>query len=240
MRRPSDYRDEMDRLDPRLVDAALAGRETGEPALDRAAQLVADLRRALLEEPGTQAPRHLAAMAAAAEHEVWGSSTVLSEHRAARPGRRRLAGVALAAVLLLGAGMAWGAVSLPDQASDRAEEAVAAAQERGNGAPEAGQTEGVETEDGTHGEQVGEVAHDDSLEGCEKGQAVSEVAGSNADEGGPKHDPCAKGDEGGQAGGAGQEASAKGKAKAEEAKAKDHGPPEDAGAPGKVKEKEKP
>jgi len=73
MRHPSDYRDEMDRLDPRLVDAALAGRETGEPALDRAAQLVADLRRALLEEPGPEAAGHLAAMAAAARKASWAS-----------------------------------------------------------------------------------------------------------------------------------------------------------------------
>jgi hypothetical protein len=68
---------------------------------------------------------------------------------------------------------------------------------------------------------------------------VSDVASSNAEEKGPKQDPCVKGDEGGGGGGHGQDASAKGKAKAQETKAKDHGPPDDAGKPGKVKEKEK-
>ncbi|MGH2676110.1 MAG: hypothetical protein ACRDKA_11115 [Actinomycetota bacterium] len=226
----------MDRVDPRLVDAALEGRETGEPALDRAAQLVADLRRVLLEEPLPEAAAgHLEAMSAAAGDEARGSTPVLSRRRAAR--RRRLASMPLAAVLVLGAGLAWGAVTLPDQASDVAEEAVAAAQERANGGAE---TEDAETEDegtegATHGQEVSEVAQDDSLQGCEKGMAVSEVASSKGNKQGPKQDPCAKGDQAGGEGQArGQEASAKGKQTAEDAKAKGTGgggPPEDAGSP---------
>ncbi len=239
MRPPIDYHGEMDRVDPRLVDAALEGRETGEPALDRAAQLVADLRRVLLEEPLPEAAAgHLEAMSAAAGDEARGSTPVLSRRRAAR--RRRLASMPLAAVLVLGAGLAWGAVTHPHQASDVAEEAVAAAQERANGGAE---TEDAETEDegtegATHGQEVSEVAQDDSLQGCEKGMAVSDVASSKGNKQGPKQDPCSKGDENGARG---QEASAKGKQTAEDAKAKakgtgggppqDDGPPEEVGPP---------
>jgi hypothetical protein len=205
---PGDYLDEMDRMDPRLIDAALQGRETGEPALDRAALVVADLRRVLLEEPLPEATGTLEAMAAAAGDEARGSTPVLSRHARGR----RLATMPLAAVLVLGAGLAWGAVGLPEQASDTADEAVAAAQQRG--ATEVGSEV---LEDVTHGQEVSAVARDDSLQGCEKGMAVSEVASSKGNKQGPGHDPCAKGAEG-KAGA--EEASAKGKQIAEEAKAK--------------------
>jgi hypothetical protein len=230
-----DYQDEMDRVDPRLIDAALRGRETGEPALDRAALLVADLRRVLLEGSLPEAAGHLEAMAVAARDEARGSTPVLSTRRAAR--RRRLASMPLAAALVLGTGLAWGAGSLPEPASDRAEEAVAAAQERRDG-----ETDGTEVSEGvTHGEEVSAVARDDSLQGCEKGMAVSEVASSKGNRQGPGHDPCAKGQEGKARG---KDASAKGKQTSGDAKAKSKakakaevggGPPEGAGPPENAK-----
>jgi hypothetical protein len=224
-----DYQDEMDRVDPRLIDAALRGRETGEPALDRAALLVADLRRVLLEGSLPEAAGHLEAMAVAARDEARGSTPVLSKGRAAR--RRRLASMPLAAALVLGTGLAWGAGSLPEPASDRAEEAVAAAQERRDGEKDG--TEG--SEGASHGEDVSAIARDDSLQGCEKGMAVSQVAASKGNKQGPGHDPCAKGQES-QA--RGKDASAKGKQTSEEAKAKAEmggGPPEGAGPPENAK-----
>jgi len=224
-----DYQDEMDRVDPRLIEAALRGRETGEPALDRAALLVADLRLVLLEGSLPEAAGHLEAMAVAARDEARGSTSVLSKRRAVR--HRRLASMPLAAALVLGAGLAWGAGTLPEPASDRAEEAVAAAQERRNG-----ETDGTQApEEAGHGEDVSAIARDDSLQGCEKGMAVSELAGSKGNSQGPGHDPCAKGEEGKARG---QEASAKGKQTAEDAKANAQakaeggaGPPEGAGSP---------
>lgn len=206
---PRDYGDEMDRVDPRPIDAALSGRETGEPALDRAARVVADLRRVLLEEPSPEAATgHLEAMVSAASDGARGSTPVLSERRR----RRRFASLPLAAVLLLGAGLAWGAAGLPEQASDTAEDAVAAAQARGGSTPVASPTgDGV-----THGDEVSAVARDDSLQGCEKGRAVSEVAGSKGKAQGPAQDPCARGDEGQSNA---EKASAKGKQRSAEAKA---------------------
>jgi hypothetical protein len=237
----NDYGDEMDRVDPRLIDAALEGRKTGEPALDRAARVVADLRRVLLEEPPSEAAGHLGAMAAAAAEGARGSS-VLSKRRSAR--RRRLSSLPLAAALVLGAGLSWGVMGPPERATETAREAVAEAQDR----KDAGSGEvGTGTEDANHGEEVSAVAKDDSLQGCEKGQAVAAVASSKGNKQGPGHDPCAKGSEA-----AGQGGSAKGKQTAEDAKAaakakqeakaaakadatvEDHGggPPEDAGSPG--------
>jgi hypothetical protein len=226
MRHPGDYRDEMDRLDPRTVDAALEGRETGEPALDRAAKLVADVRHVLLAPPGPETlARHVAAMTAAARSADRGYRPV---RRAGRPRRRGLRGVALAAALVVGAGVA-GAVTLPDQASDPAEEAVAGE----HGGAETGlEPAGEPAEQSAHGQEVADVAHDDSLQACEKGQAVSDVADSKADghrnDDPSKDDPCAKGQ--GGSGGGGEEASAEGKTTAQEAKARDHGPPETPGS----------
>jgi len=228
-----DYQDEMDRVDPRLIEAALRGRETGEPALDRAALLVADLRRVLLEGSLPEAAGHLEAMAVAARDEARGSTSVLSKRRAAR--RRRVASMPLAAALVLGTGLAWGAGSLPEPASDRAEEAVAAAQERRNG-----ETDGTEaSEEAGHGEDVSAIARDDSLQGCEKGMAVSELAGSKGNSQGPGHDPCAKGQEGR---GRSKDASAKGKQTSGDAKDKSKakaevggGPPDGAGPPENAK-----
>jgi hypothetical protein len=239
MGHPSDYGDEMDRVHPRLIDAALQGRETGEPALDRAARVVADLRRVLLEEPPSEAAGHLDAMVTAAADGARGSS-VLSKRRSGR--RRRLSTLPLAAALVLGAGLAWGAVGLPERATETAEEALGAAQERKDAFSKDEEAAGAATEETTHGDEVSAVAKDDSLKGCEKGQAVSAVASSKGNKQGPVHDPCAKGSEA-----AGQDASAKGKQTAEDARAaakakqeakgdatvEDHGggPPEGSGPP---------
>jgi hypothetical protein len=101
------------------------------------------------------------------------------------------------------------------------------------------------TEDANHGGEVSAVAKDDSLQGCEKGQAVAEVASSKGNKQGPGHDPCAKGSEPPGQGAEGKQTAedAKAAAKAkQDAKAaakadstvSDHGggPPEDAGPPG--------
>jgi hypothetical protein len=198
MRSSGDYGDEMDREDPRLIESALSGRQTGEPALDRAARVVADLRRVLLEEPSPEAAsRHLGAMLSTARSR---GSSVLSRRR------RRIASLPLAAVLVLGAGLSWGAVGI----SERPPGEVDGTQ----GAKPVADTLG---QDGAHGEDVSAVAQDDSLQGCEKGQAVSEVASANGSRQGPAVDPCAKGEEGKARV---EQASAKGKQTAEEAKAK--------------------
>jgi hypothetical protein len=227
---PGDYTDEMDRPDSRLIEAALRGRSTGDPALDRAAQLVADVRYALLEDPGPEvAARHLTAMAVAAR--AAGESGAV-QARGRLGGRRRIAGLALAATLILGAGVAT-AITLPDQASDRAEEAVGEASGRGGAESEPVPIETSEAS--AHGQEVSELARDDSLHGCEKGQAVSDLASSNADghrnDDPERNDPCARG--GGSAGGGdrGEEASGHGRTTAQEAKARDHGSSSDPGRP---------
>lgn len=229
MRPPDDYEYEMDRLDPRKVDAALEGRETGDPSLDPTAKLVADVRHVLLAPPGPDIQaRHVAAMAAAARSADRGFRPVRPRKR---PGRRGLRGLALAAVLLLGAGIA-GAVTVPDQASDRAGEAIAGAHGRAEG--QTVQEAGEPAEQSAHGQEVVDVAQDESLQGCEKGQAVSDVASSNADgnrnDDPAKDDPCAEG-QGGSTGGD-EEGPATGQTTSQEATAEDHGPPESPGSQG--------
>jgi hypothetical protein len=229
---PGDYTDDMDRPDSRLIEAALRGRSTGDPALDRAAQLVADVRLALLEDPGPEvAARHLTAMAVAARA---GGESGAVPARGRPGGRRRIAGLALAATLILGAGVAT-AITLPDRASDRAEEAVAEAPGRGGSESEPVPIETSEAS--AHGQEVSELARDDSLPGCEKGQALSDLASSNADghrnDDPERNDPCAMGQGGGSAGGGdrGEEASGHGRTTGQEARAKDHGASSDPGRP---------
>jgi hypothetical protein len=210
---PDDYVSEMDALSSDQVEMVLAGRASGERAETRASALVDDLRRALPEEPSPEvAERHLAAMAAAAEE--------AGLTRSRRPGmrvltRKRIGGLALAATFLLGGGLA-AAVTLPDEADERALEAV-------------GQGPEVAQEASAHGKAVAEVAQDPSLDGCEKGQAVAAVASSKAPEQpqGPEEDPCAQGEheENGEGAGNGEgdEASAFGQQTAEEAQADGRG-----------------
>jgi hypothetical protein len=192
----SDYEDEMDRLDPRSIDAALRGRPTGQPALDRAAQVVAEVRRTLLEEPRPDvATRHLAAMTAAARGLEWGPRQV---HRASPVRlRRRVAGLAVAAAVAIGGVAA--AVTLPDRTDEPERRGGQTERDRRNAGPTEDRT------DPTHGKEVSDTAHDDSLSGCEKGQAVSDVASSKSNGGGEQpQDPCVKGDEGSNAGGQGR------------------------------------
>ncbi len=87
--------------------------------------------------------------------------------------RRRLAGVALAATLVLGAGIAT-AITLPERVAERAKEVVPT-----NVPPE---TPGAQKppDQASHGEAVRTIARDSSLKGCEKGQAVAAVASAKA------------------------------------------------------------
>jgi hypothetical protein len=175
-----DFMDEMDRLSPGDIEAIVSGRQVEDPAAEPLAALVQEMRNELLQEPlPDTADRHLAAMKGAAV-EVEGRSPVTTptSRRQSIPvtNRRRLALVLAAATFVLGVGIAT-AVTLPDQASDRAEEAVSGA-------------------NADHGQAVSEVARDPSLGGCEKGQAVAGVAsGGHGQE--PPNDPCGQGEGGG-------------------------------------------
>jgi hypothetical protein len=227
-----DYVDEMDALSPEEVDAAVSGRVREEPAAARAATLVADLRRALVAEPAPEvARRHLEAMVAAAGGGVGArrlDMPVLTNRR-----KRGIGGLALAATLVLGTGLAAAVTppgqppaTLPDHAADEAREAV-------------GQGSEVSDEASAHGQAVSEVAQDATLEGCQKGLAVAAVASSKAGQSAPElpDAPCGGldededgpgGDDGGDA--RGEEASAFGKATAEQAKAEGRGVGQDTAA----------
>jgi hypothetical protein len=208
-----DYRDEMDALSSEQVEAVLSGRVPQEPVAARAATLVDDLRQALREDPAPEVARtHLTAMLAAAEE-----SGLTRSRRSIMPvlTRRRLGGLALAATLVLGGGLAAALTppELPEQAAEEAHEAV-------------GQGPDVAEEASAHGKAVSELAQDPTLEGCEKGQAVAALASSKADDhrqdDANRTDPCAQADdtEGAQNGdGRGEDASALGQAVAEEARA---------------------
>jgi hypothetical protein len=182
-----DYKDEMDRLSPRDIEAIVSGQDLEEPL----ATLVQDLRRDLLEDPAPDvAARHLAAMNDAARQAEGPSAVSTPPRRRNRMrirGQRRAAALAAAATLVLGAGIA-AAVTLPDEASDRAKEAVSNAN-------------GDSSTNAEHGQAVSETARDPSLQGCEKGQAVAAQASTKADEHrqgqGPQEDPCARGEDGG-------------------------------------------
>lgn len=208
-----DYRDEMDALSSEQVEAVLSGRVPREPAAARAAALVVDLRQALREDPAPEVARtHLAAVLAAAEE-----SGLTRSRRSIMPvlTRRRMGGLALAATLVLGGGLAAALPppELPEQAAQEAHEAV-------------GQGPDVAEDASAHGKAVSELAQDPTLEGCEKGQAVAALASSKAgdhrQDGADRPDPCAREGEvenGQNGGGRGEEASAFGQGVAEEARA---------------------
>jgi hypothetical protein len=189
----SDYPDEMDRLTPEQIEAILEARDVDDPSVGRLSSLMRDLREELLTEiPGEVAERHLAAMAAETEEEP-----ATTRRNAMAPfNRKRTVLLSLAAVLILGMGVAT-AVTLPDQASDRAKDVVGAL-------PIPGPTGSVPPTDpageaNDHGEAVSDVAQDDSVEGCEKGMAVSEVASSKAGDNQPDGpEPCGTGEDGGE------------------------------------------
>lgn len=215
-----DYVDEMDALSPEQIDAVLSGRHP-DPAAARAATLVADLRNTLVEEPSPQvAGRHVEAMIAARVDPGRSRRSeipVLTSRRR----KRGIGGLALAAVLVMGSGLAAAvtppgqpAVTLPDQALDEAREDV-------------GQDAQVADEASAHGQAVTELAQDPTREGCDKGLAVAAVASSRAGEEAPElpDSPCTRaGESRGEAdlrsnGEEGGGASVFGQATAEEAKA---------------------
>jgi hypothetical protein len=173
MRYPVDYMDEMERLSSQEADEILSGADPTTPLGANAAGTVQRLRNELLSQPPAATRQlHLAAMLAAARSGEPGVSLVRS-----RP-RKRAATLALAAALVLGAGIA-GALTLPDQASEVARERVADLQPPGRGQADEGQ-EQLPDDSSAHGKTVSGVAHDDAVEGCEHGRAVSGAASSEA------------------------------------------------------------
>lgn len=197
---PGDHVDEMDDLhdDPRL----------------RA--LLEELRRSLTASPDEQiARRHLTAMRdAAADTEPSGWWARFAERRAVRRNPApafapRWLAAGLAALLGLTGGLAAADV-LPDSAQrvvartvshvgldlpdpdDRGHSADVDAQNDEDDVD--AQNDEVDVEADDHGKTVVSVAQDESLEGCEKGQAVRDEASSKneADEDAPglDHDPC--------------------------------------------------
>jgi hypothetical protein len=201
---PDDYRDEMDALSPEQIESVLDGRSPGEPAAARVAAMVDDLRRALVVEPSPEvAHRHLAEMSAAAG--------LTGSRRSSMRTRRRFGVLALAAALTLGGGLA-AALTLPEQADDRARERVP------EDVPQ-GPPEGVPPDAADHGRLVSETARDDSLSGCEKGLTVAGVASEGQAD--PPPDACAGGEDGATVSGNG--GSSFGRSTADEARADGQG-----------------
>jgi uncharacterized membrane protein YgcG len=199
----------MDDLTDGEVEVVLSGAEPIGASAGRAAAALSEIRRALQTEPDPEvAARHLAAMVAAAgvppesrRAQVAGARSLVTR----RASRRRTAGLALAAALFLGVGIA-AAVTLPDQAPERARTVVPG---------ESNPPEGVLPEASAHGQAVSEVARDPSLTGCEKGMAVSKVASAPAadhrQDGAERPDPCTQAErETPQAGSGGESGSARG------------------------------
>jgi hypothetical protein len=177
MRRPDDYSGEMNRSSSDEIHVA-----------ER-------LRGALVKAPAPEVEAaHLVSMAAAVE--VVAAAAELKERGNDMRSftKKRALVLAAAATLALGAGLA-AAVTLPDQASDRAEEVQAAKPAKTNG------QDGPSVASSAHGQAVSDLARDDSTRGCEQGRAVSDLASSkaadNRNNDGPDHDPCEKDGNGG-------------------------------------------
>jgi hypothetical protein len=180
----------VERLSPEQIEAILSGEETSSTTPLTA--LIEDVRLGLLEHPAAETTaRHVAAMVSAAREVRLGAATIPAARRRSMRlfTRRRLAGVALAATLVLGAGIA-AAITLPQRAADRAREVVPSIVP-----PETPPPEGL-PEQASHGQAVSSVAKDSSLQGCEKGQAVAAIASAKAAEvrNNPAKtvDPCAR------------------------------------------------
>lgn len=181
-----DYRHEVDRLNTEQVEAILAGRDPGGPAAGRALAVLGEIREVLLKElPAGLADRHLAAVAAARR-----GRPARTDRRSSTSRRRRLV-VALAAALAVGAGAAT-ALTLrdrPDQARRPVPDDV-----RPSGIADTGPSVGVpilgddplpetNAREGTrsnHGQEVSDFARGTNLQGCDKGQAVSDRASEKA------------------------------------------------------------
>ncbi|MGH2711422.1 MAG: hypothetical protein ACRDH9_09500 [Actinomycetota bacterium] len=174
MGHPDDYRDEMERLTSQEADNVLSGVPTSAAAARGAVEALERLRGELLVVPEPEvAQRHIAAMRAAARSDSLHEGGIPMRRR----NRKRLASLALAATLVLGAGIA-AALTLPDQASDEAKERVADVQPPSQGPSNDGSSNADEAS--AHGKAVSAVARDDSTKGCEHGRAVSEAASSKA------------------------------------------------------------
>jgi hypothetical protein len=173
-----DYLDEMGRLRPDEIEAIISRREAGDSSAEPLAALVREVRRDLLENPTAPvAARHLAAMNEAQRKDK-GSRAIRTSNDgrdSMRPiSQRRLAAVATAVLLLLGAGVA-AAVTLPDNASETAKNAVS-------------------NDNAEHGQAVSDTARNTSLQGCEKSQAIAAQASGKTI---PANDPCSPGVGGG-------------------------------------------
>jgi len=194
MGQPDDYRDEMERLSSQEAEEVLSGGRPTTGAARGAAAVVERLRTELLSPPSPSVEeRHLFEMRAAA-----GPDEPRRDPMRTKP-RKRFASLGLAAALVLGAGLA-GAITLPEQASEVAEQRIEELQPP-VGPGEGGQDD-VTTQDASdHGKAVSAAAHGDSLQGCEKGKAVSVIASSKAEDNRKNEpngkDPCAANEEAG-------------------------------------------
>jgi hypothetical protein len=184
-----DYQDEVERLSPEEIEAVLSGEDHSSRPL---ATLIQDVRVVLLEDPAPEiASRHLAAMAeAAAQSKPRSDAVPASSNRSLRTlPRRRASALVLAAALLLVSGIA-AAVTLPKQAAQPDQDTVPSVAPSLAPAPE------DPSSASNHGQAVRDVATDPALTGCEKGQAVADVASAKADEkrknASQENDPCSR------------------------------------------------
>lgn len=201
-----DYRHEVDRLSTEQVEAILGGRDPGDPVAGRALALVGEIRQELVKElPVWVVQRHLTAIAGAHGGRDAGTNR---RSRGSKFGRRRLV-VAVAAALAMAAGAA-AALTFPDR-PDQARRPVpdgvrpSGIADTGSpvdvGVPKEGAQRTGDAREGprsNHGQEVSGPARGTALQGCEKGQAVSERASQKA--GGKAHradsDRCGRSDQG--------------------------------------------
>jgi hypothetical protein len=183
-----DYENEMERLTDDEIEVVLSG---GDHSPYHLTALIRDVRLGLLENPSPEiAVRHLAAMAGARPavlHAARGPAASVGPRRVLP--KRRLTAIALAAALLFLAGIA-AAVTLPKKTDQPTPETVS---NTTPSMPPAGENL---PEEAAHGQAVAGVAKDRSRTGCEKGQAVADVASAKAAENrnnpAEKNAPCSR------------------------------------------------
>lgn len=183
-----DYQDEVERLTQDEIEAILSGEGHSSRSLTT---LIRDIRLDLLENPSPDiATQHLSDMARAARPRDRRPAAPPKQlgRRSVLP-KRRLAVMGLAAALLLVAGLA-AAVTLPKKAAQPAEDILPST------APSVTPAAEDLPQEAAHGQAVADVATDPSLTGCEKGQAVADVASAKAAEKSKhraeKNDPCGR------------------------------------------------
>ncbi|MGH2758611.1 MAG: hypothetical protein ACRDKJ_03500 [Actinomycetota bacterium] len=189
---PGDYPGEMDRLrtlDDNDIDALLAGRASADdPDLDRLAKLIDGVKLATVQPiDAAVEQRHVAAIVDAAH-----AASDASPARVRRvPLWTKIAAATVAAVA------ATGSLAAADQLPQPAQDAVASVAERvGMNLPSSededvavtedersGEKEGDDTESKRVNEDVRTELEDDSLEGRDKGAAVSDAADENRRDG---------------------------------------------------------